>query len=62
MAVSALPLGPESRDGYTRSAFRHWNAGADPSDGCHTPVICTLGLTAEHRVLSTLDLSLVGNC
>ncbi|MFE7044239.1 HNH endonuclease family protein [Streptomyces atratus] len=36
VAVSALPLGTESRDGYTRSAFRHWNAGANPSDGCNT--------------------------
>ncbi|MGW2183943.1 HNH endonuclease, partial [Streptomyces sp. NPDC001732] len=35
-AVSALPLGAESRDGYTRSAFRHWNAGANPTDGCNT--------------------------
>ncbi|MGC9500944.1 HNH endonuclease family protein [Streptomyces sp. WG7] len=35
-AVAALPLGKESRDGYTRDAFRHWNAGANPSDGCNT--------------------------
>ncbi|WOT40603.1 HNH endonuclease family protein [Streptomyces coeruleorubidus] len=35
-AVGRLPLGTESRDGYTRSSFRHWNAGDDPSDGCHT--------------------------
>ncbi|MFE7046059.1 HNH endonuclease family protein [Streptomyces atratus] len=36
VAISALPLDTESRDGYTRSAFRHWNAGANPSDGCNT--------------------------
>jgi hypothetical protein len=35
-AVAALPLAIESRDGYTRDAFRHWNFGADPSDGCNT--------------------------
>jgi hypothetical protein len=29
-------VGTESRDGYDRSAFRHWNVGADPSDGCNT--------------------------
>jgi hypothetical protein len=29
-------VGIESRDGYVRGAFRHWNAGTDPSDGCHT--------------------------
>ncbi|MEV6617291.1 HNH endonuclease family protein [Streptomyces sp. NPDC051051] len=35
-AVATLPLAGESRDGYTRDAFRHWNAGADPTDGCNT--------------------------
>ncbi|MEE1931211.1 HNH endonuclease family protein [Streptomyces sp. TRM 70351] len=35
-AVTSLPVGPESRDGYDRSAFRHWNTGADPADGCNT--------------------------
>ncbi|MCF4136513.1 HNH endonuclease family protein [Streptomyces sp. Tue 6430] len=35
-AVAALPLAGESRDGYTRDAFRHWNSGADPTDGCTT--------------------------
>lgn len=35
-AVAALPMGTESRDGYVRDAFRHWNAGANPSDGCNT--------------------------
>ncbi|MEV8597606.1 HNH endonuclease family protein [Streptomyces sp. NPDC052012] len=35
-AVARLPLGAESRDGYSRGSFRHWNAGADPADGCNT--------------------------
>ncbi|MDT0614391.1 HNH endonuclease family protein, partial [Streptomyces lancefieldiae] len=35
-AVAALPVDTESRDGYSRTAFRHWNTGADPSDGCST--------------------------
>ncbi|MFJ2926611.1 HNH endonuclease family protein [Streptomyces massasporeus] len=35
-AVDRLSLGTESRDGYTRESFRHWNAGANPTDGCHT--------------------------
>ncbi|MFE9679802.1 HNH endonuclease family protein [Streptomyces sp. NPDC006259] len=35
-AVAALPFAGESRDGYTRDAFRHWNSGADPTDGCNT--------------------------
>ncbi|WP_245936145.1 HNH endonuclease family protein [Streptomyces cahuitamycinicus] len=35
-AVAALPVRAESRDGYDRDAFRHWNAGANPIDGCNT--------------------------
>ncbi|MGA5711343.1 HNH endonuclease family protein [Streptomyces cellulosae] len=35
-AVTRLPVGDESRDGYDRDAFRHWNTGDDPSDGCNT--------------------------
>jgi hypothetical protein len=34
-AVDRLPLGTESRDGCSRDKFRHWNAVADPTDGCH---------------------------
>ncbi|MFF4985438.1 HNH endonuclease family protein [Streptomyces sp. NPDC001046] len=35
-AVERLPVGTELREGYTRDSFRHWNAGEDPADGCHT--------------------------
>ncbi|MEU1084338.1 HNH endonuclease family protein [Streptomyces sp. NPDC005908] len=35
-AVSRLPVETESRDGYDRSAFRHWNTGDIPDDGCNT--------------------------
>ncbi|MFH9419028.1 HNH endonuclease family protein [Streptomyces rochei] len=35
-AVTRLPVATESRDGYDRDAFRHWNRGDDPSDGCST--------------------------
>ncbi|MCX2928389.1 HNH endonuclease family protein [Streptomyces sp. NEAU-W12] len=35
-AVSRLPAGTESRDGYSRDRFRHWNTGDDPDDGCNT--------------------------
>ncbi|MGC5236811.1 HNH endonuclease family protein [Streptomyces albogriseolus] len=35
-AVNRLPVEAESRDGYDRDAFRHWNTGDDPSDGCNT--------------------------
>ncbi|MFJ5548724.1 HNH endonuclease family protein [Streptomyces sp. NPDC093225] len=35
-AVSALPLAVEDRTGYQRTSFKHWNAGANPTDGCNT--------------------------
>jgi hypothetical protein len=35
-AVAGLKPATESRDGYTRSAFKHWNVGDAPSDGCNT--------------------------
>ncbi|MEH0524810.1 HNH endonuclease family protein [Streptomyces stelliscabiei] len=35
-AVGRLSPGTESREGYTRESFRHWNAGDNPADGCHT--------------------------
>ncbi|MGW0399298.1 HNH endonuclease family protein [Streptomyces sp. NPDC003002] len=36
VAVSALRVAVEDRTGYQRTSFRHWNAGANPSDGCNT--------------------------
>ncbi|MGW3382005.1 HNH endonuclease family protein [Streptomyces albogriseolus] len=35
-AVARLPVEAESRDGYARDSFRHWNSGDDPEDGCNT--------------------------
>ncbi|WP_309030225.1 HNH endonuclease family protein [Streptomyces alfalfae] len=35
-AIHRLPVAVESREGYDRDAFKHWNAGANPSDGCNT--------------------------
>ncbi|MFE1463953.1 HNH endonuclease family protein [Streptomyces nigra] len=35
-AVDVLPLAAEVRDGYERTAFKHWNAGEIPGDGCNT--------------------------
>ncbi|GAA2387128.1 hypothetical protein GCM10010378_30260 [Streptomyces viridochromogenes] len=34
-AVAALPVATESREGYSRDEFRHWNSG-DLADGCNT--------------------------
>ena len=35
-AVAKLPVADESRTGYTRDKFKHWNTGQDPADGCNT--------------------------
>lgn len=35
-AVHRIPVAGERSDGYTRAAFRHWNAGAVKGDGCNT--------------------------
>ncbi|MGI3197863.1 hypothetical protein ACRJ4W_02655 [Streptomyces sp. GLT-R25] len=29
-------MGTDSREGYQRTAFKHWNAGPKPADGCNT--------------------------
>ncbi|MGW5679726.1 HNH endonuclease, partial [Streptomyces sp. NPDC003860] len=36
VAVGRLPVATESRTGYTRDAFKHWNSGLNPTDGCTT--------------------------
>lgn len=36
VAVDQLQAAGESREGYTRDKFRHWNSGQNPSDGCNT--------------------------
>ncbi|MDA5279930.1 HNH endonuclease family protein [Streptomyces sp. Isolate_45] len=36
VAVSALQVADESRVGYTRTAFKHWTAGDNATDGCNT--------------------------
>ncbi|MER5967505.1 HNH endonuclease family protein [Streptomyces sp. NPDC002057] len=35
-AVELVPLADESRTGYERTKFKHWNSGLDPADGCNT--------------------------
>ncbi|MFB6895579.1 HNH endonuclease family protein [Streptomyces hydrogenans] len=35
-AVDLVPVADESRTGYTRDKFKHWNTGLDPADGCNT--------------------------
>ncbi|MEW2573277.1 HNH endonuclease family protein [Streptomyces sp. NPDC047070] len=46
-AVELLPSATESREGYQRTFFKHWNKGSNPSDGCNTRAEV---LIAESRV------------
>ncbi|WP_371099947.1 HNH endonuclease family protein [Streptomyces sp. PU_AKi4] len=50
-AVIRLPVDTESRDGYARDAFRHWNTGDDPSDGCNTRAEVLLAEAVEPPVV-----------
>ncbi|MEV5273414.1 HNH endonuclease family protein [Streptomyces werraensis] len=50
-AVIRLPVDTESRDGYSRDAFRHWNTGDDPSDGCNTRAEVLLAEAVEPPVV-----------
>jgi hypothetical protein len=52
-AVSRLPVAIESRDGYTREAFRHWNSGDDPTDGCSTRHEVLLDEAVEPRTVGS---------
>ncbi|MFE1348775.1 HNH endonuclease family protein [Streptomyces sp. NPDC058757] len=46
-AVDQIPVADESRTGYTRDKFRHWNSGLDPADGCNTRNEVLLAEAAE---------------
>ncbi|MFF3350712.1 HNH endonuclease family protein [Streptomyces sp. NPDC002779] len=35
-ALTKVHSASESRDGYVRTKFKHWNAGEDRADGCNT--------------------------
>ncbi|MFF3207691.1 HNH endonuclease family protein [Streptomyces sp. NPDC002962] len=35
-ALEWISEAPESRDGYSRDLFKHWNKGLNPTDGCDT--------------------------
>ncbi|MCT6781470.1 HNH endonuclease family protein [Streptomyces sp. CS7] len=35
-AIGLVEVAEEDRTGYTRSSFKHWNSGADATDGCNT--------------------------
>ncbi|MEU4359281.1 HNH endonuclease family protein [Streptomyces virginiae] len=50
----------ESRDGYTRTAFRHWNAGRLPDDGCKTRAEVLLEEAVEQPEISAPGCKLTG--
>lgn len=46
-AIGQIPVAEESRAGYTRDKFRHWNTGLDPADGCNTRAEVLLAEASE---------------
>ncbi|MFG2767446.1 HNH endonuclease family protein [Streptomyces rubiginosohelvolus] len=51
-AVGLVQVTEEDRTGYTRSKFKHWNAGDDAGDGCNTRAEV---LIAEAVVAPTIE-------
>ncbi|MET9954461.1 HNH endonuclease family protein [Streptomyces sp. NPDC006339] len=51
-AVKQIPIADESREGYTRDQFRHWNTGLDPADGCNTRAEVLLDEAVESPTVS----------
>ncbi|MFB7359467.1 HNH endonuclease family protein [Streptomyces gardneri] len=35
-AIDQIPVAAEHREGYSRTLYKHWNKGLNPSDGCNT--------------------------
>lgn len=46
-AIGQIPVAEESRAGYSRDKFRHWNTGLDPADGCNTRAEVLLAEASE---------------
>lgn len=46
-AIGQIPVAEESRAGYSRDKFKHWNTGLDPADGCNTRAEVLLAEAAE---------------
>ncbi|MFE5484089.1 HNH endonuclease family protein [Streptomyces sp. NPDC056527] len=46
-ALELVQIADESRAGYQRDSFKHWNAGLDKTDGCNTRAEVLLDEAAE---------------
>ncbi|WP_097276132.1 HNH endonuclease family protein [Streptomyces sp. TLI_55] len=51
-AVGQIPVADESRTGYSRDKFKHWNSGLDPADGCNTRAEVLLAEASEAPTVS----------
>ncbi|WP_329331174.1 HNH endonuclease family protein [Streptomyces sp. NBC_00663] len=51
-AIGQIPVADESRTGYTRDKFKHWNRGLDPADGCNTRAEVLLAEASEAPTVS----------
>ncbi|MEU6979614.1 HNH endonuclease family protein [Streptomyces sp. NPDC046371] len=52
-AIQRIPVAAESRDGYERAKFKHWNAGLDLADGCNTRSEVLLAEAIESPTVAT---------
>ncbi|MGW2016694.1 HNH endonuclease family protein [Streptomyces sp. NPDC001927] len=52
-ALELVQVADESRTGYTRDKFKHWNAGLDLKDGCNTRAEVLLDEAAEAPAVAT---------
>ncbi|MFC9337441.1 HNH endonuclease family protein [Streptomyces sp. NPDC057020] len=51
-AIGQIPVAEESRDGYQRTKFKHWNSGLDLTDGCNTRAEVLLSEAIESPAVS----------
>lgn len=51
-AVEQIPIADESRAGYSRDSFKHWNRGLDLADGCNTRAEVLLAEAVEEPAVA----------
>jgi hypothetical protein len=52
-ALGQMQIAEESRAGYQRDSFKHWNAGLDLADGCNTRAEVLLDEASEAPTVAT---------
>ncbi len=58
--IDRIRAAAESREGYVRTAFKHWNAGRLPDDGCNTRAEVLLEEAVEQPEIAAPGCKLTG--